>query len=293
MIRSMTGFGRCIVENDFFTQQWEVKSVNSRHLDIKWRMPHCFRFLESSFEKIVRQYAQRGRVEISLSVQYTSGIAPAAAFNNEQANAMLNSLHDLAKSRGHTFIPNYSNFLTISSLWEGEVQEISDETIDTMKEGLNLSLQDWNEARRAEGLSLIADISDRIMRMKEWTHVIEQRAPVIKDERLNTIRERIQDLLIQNEMELEENRFLQEIVIYTDKIDVSEELTRLFTHLERLRILLQTGKDAGKRLEFTLQECFREINTCGNKLPDVQLSPLVVDFKNELEKCREQVQNLE
>lgn len=86
---------------------------------------------------------------------------------------------------------------------------------------------------------------------------------------------------------------MQEIVIYNDRLDVSEELTRLYTHLERLRQLLQDGTDAGRRLDFTLQECFREINTCGNKLPDAQLSRIIVDFKNELEKCREQVQNLE
>ena len=92
---------------------------------------------------------------------------------------------------------------------------------------------------------------------------------------------------------LDENRFLQEITILADRLDVTEELTRLHTHLARLHELLDAGKDAGRRLDFTLQECFREINTCGNKIPDVQLSRMVVDFKNELEKCREQVQNLE
>ena len=107
------------------------------------------------------------------------------------------------------------------------------------------------------------------------------------------MRERLSEILAQQGGELDESRFLQEVVILTDKLDVTEELTRLRTHLDRLRELLNTGKDAGRRLDFTLQECFREINTCGNKTPDVQLSRLVVDFKNELEKCREQVQNLE
>ena len=93
--------------------------------------------------------------------------------------------------------------------------------------------------------------------------------------------------------ELEESRFLQEMVVLSDKLDVSEELTRLHAHLERLRDLLEIGTDAGRRLDFTLQECFREIATCGNKIQDAQTSRLVVDFKNELEKCREQVQNLE
>ena len=107
------------------------------------------------------------------------------------------------------------------------------------------------------------------------------------------LRERLAEALAAVGQEPEEGRFLQEITLLADRLDVSEELTRLDTHLERLRELLEAGRDAGRRLDFTLQECFREINTCGNKLPDVQLSRLVVDFKNELEKCREQVQNLE
>ena len=133
----------------------------------------------------------------------------------------------------------------------------------------------------------------RILRMEEWTGLIAERAPNIKEERANALRERLSEALSQNGQELEEGRFLQESVILADRLDVSEELTRLNTHLARLHDLLQTGGDAGRRLDFTLQECFREINTCGNKLPDVQLSRMVVDFKNELEKCREQVQNLE
>ena len=107
------------------------------------------------------------------------------------------------------------------------------------------------------------------------------------------LRERLSEALAAVNGELEEGRFLQEVVILADKLDVSEELTRLHAHLERLRALLDLGTDAGRRLDFTLQECFREIATCGNKIQDAQTSRLVVDFKNELEKCREQVQNLE
>ena len=101
------------------------------------------------------------------------------------------------------------------------------------------------------------------------------------------------DLLEAHGANLEEGRFLQEITIMADKLDVSEELTRLKAHMERLREILAQGGDAGRRLDFTIQECFREINTCGNKIQDSQISRIIVDFKNELEKCREQVQNIE
>ena len=129
--------------------------------------------------------------------------------------------------------------------------------------------------------------------MEEWTELIGDRAPELKVEKIRLLRERLADSLSQSGLDLDESRFLQEIVILTDKVDVSEELTRLAAHLERMRQLLAQGQDAGRKLDFTLQECFREINTCGNKLQDAQLSAIIVDFKNELEKCREQAQNLE
>lgn len=293
MLRSMTGFGRCLVENTHIIQQWEVKSVNSRHLDLKWRLPLAVRSLEPRLEKVVRRFASRGRVDVSLMLQYAPGDTPAMRFDASQANAMLDSLHALAQARNEDFTPDYNTLMQITSLWGDSGEEMDEELTKNLEEGLALALEDWNEARAAEGRALGTDMHSRILRMQEWTGLIAERAPAIKEERANILRERLGEALAQNGQELEEGRFLQEIVVLADRLDVSEELTRLTTHLERLHDLLQSGGDAGRRLDFTLQECFREINTCGNKLPDVQLSRLVVDFKNELEKCREQVQNLE
>ena len=293
MLRSMTGFGRCLVENDYTTQQWEVKSVNSRHLDLKWRLPLSIRSLEPRLEKVVRRYASRGRVDVSLVLQYAPGNTPAMRFDMVQAAAMLDNLQALADARGEAYVPDFNALLQIPSLWGDSGEELDEDTARCLEEGLALALEDWNEARSTEGRSLATDMHSRILRMEEWTGLIADRAPNIKEERANALRERLSEALSQNGQELEEGRFLQEAVILADRLDVSEELTRLNTHLARLHDLLQTGGDAGRRLDFTLQECFREINTCGNKLPDVQLSRMVVDFKNELEKCREQVQNLE
>ncbi len=293
MLRSMTGFGRCLVENIRTIQQWEVKSVNSRHLDLKWRLPLTVRSLEPRLEKVVRRFASRGRVDISLTLQYAPGEVPVARFDAGQANAMLDSLFSLAQARGDDFTPDYGALMQIPSLWNDTSDEMDEDVTTSLEEGLALALEDWNEARAAEGRALATDMHSRILRMEEWTGLIAERAPAIKEERANIMRERLGEALAQNGQELEEGRFLQEIVVLADRLDVSEELTRLSTHLARLHDLLQAGRDAGRRLDFTLQECFREINTCGNKLPDVQLSRLVVDFKNELEKCREQVQNLE
>ena len=206
---------------------------------------------------------------------------------------MLDGLQALALARGDDFTPDYNLLLGISALWGDNGEELDEDTAAALEEGLSLALEDWNEARAAEGRALATDMHSRILRMEEWTGLIAERAPAIRDERTVQLRDRLAEALGQNGQELDEGRFLQEIVTLADRLDVSEELTRLSTHLARLHDLLQSGGDAGRRLDFTLQECFREINTCGNKLPDVQLSRLVVDFKNELEKCREQVQNLE
>lgn len=293
MLRSMTGFGRCLVENSGMTQQWEIRSVNSRYLDLKWRLPQFTRYLEPTLEKLTRQHASRGRVEISLQLQFETGHAPSQNFDQAAASSMLNKLQNFAASRGDDFKVDYNKLLNLPALWSDPQVDPDDSLSARLERGLAMALEDWNESRSAEGLALARDLQSRILRMEEWTELFSEKAPEIKEERITSIRTRLTDLLEGNNSSLDENRYLQEIVIIADRLDVSEELTRLAAHLERLQQLLQHGEDAGRRLDFTLQECFREVNTFGNKLADAQLSALVVDFKNELEKCREQVQNLE
>ncbi|MDR1660214.1 MAG: YicC family protein [Desulfovibrio sp.] len=290
MPNSMTGFGRCLLENDDLAQHWEVRSVNGRHLELKWHLPAAVRGLETRLEKTARRFAVRGRVEISLNLRAQPAGAT-ACFDAGLAGAMLDSLHTFAGKRGDVFTPEYSAFLAIPHLW-AETEDEPDESIVThLEEGLTLALEDWNESRAAEGRALETDLLTRIGRLEDWTGLLAERAPEIREERTEILRDRLADILAPTEVD--ETRFLQEVVILSDKLDVSEELTRLSAHLTRLRELLRDGADVGRRLDFTLQECFREINTCGSKLPDIALSRIVVDVKNELEKCREQAQNLE
>ncbi len=294
-LRSMTGFGRCSLEEKDWTQTWEIRSVNSKHLDIKWRLPSCARSLESQLEKIVRGRAGRGRVEITLFLQRGNTERPESGltFNASLAASMLDSMEKFAALRGAAFTPDYNRLIGMSFLWEeGSIEAESDQA-ERLAQGLGTALDDWNEAREIEAAALEKDLLARILRLEEWLARINEQAPGIKEDRFSLIRDRISEVLEPFGKELEENRFLQEIALLSDKLDVSEELTRLAAHLDSLREILRKGADAGKRLDFTLQECFREINTCGNKIQDAQISRLVVDFKSELEKCREQVQNIE
>ena len=292
MLRSMTGFGRSMNEDAAWTHTWEIKSVNSRHLDLKWRLPSTARGLEPMLEKVVRRFAARGRVEVSLDLR-SRFETRSVRFDEEQAQSMLHMMEAFAEDRGLPFEPDLNRLFSIQALWMSEEDETDEALLASLEEGLETALADWNEAREAEGKALSRDLSARILRLEEWVARIEDRAPDIREERFESLKDRVTDILSNLHVEADESRLLQELVILTDKLDVSEELTRLRAHLERLRDLLNAGTDAGRRLDFTLQECFREINTCGNKIQDAQLSRLVVDFKNELEKFREQVQNLE
>ncbi len=294
MLRSMTGFGRCVVEDTDWTQTWEIRSVNNHHLDLKWKLPSQARGLESRFERVVRRFAGRGRMEISLLLQERSSTFSRIRFDEVQASAMLDAVAALADRHGDSFEPDYNVLFTVPALWERESDETDEDMDSRLEEGLITALEDWNESRETEGAALARDLEARISQMEDWLERLDERAPEIKEERFAVLRERLNDALAAaGSPEIEEGRFLQEMVIVADRLDVSEELTRLHAHLERLRDLLGMGVDAGRRLDFTLQECFREIATCGNKIQDAQVSRLVVDFKNELEKCREQVQNLE
>ena len=293
MLRSMTGFGRCCLEDALYAQIWEVRSVNGRHLDIRWRLPYEARAFEGAFEKLLKRHASRGRVEISLVLTPAAGNIPVPVFNEHLANTMLNRLEDFAASRGDLYEPDLNRLMGISSLWQAPAEEADEGLQASLLRGLDLALQDWNESRCTEAKALAKDLHTRMLLMDSWIALVRERAPQIKEERFAAVQERLMELLARVGSELDESRFLQEIALMADKLDVSEELTRLQAHMERLRELLGQGTDTGRKLDFTLQECFREVTTCGNKIQDLQVSRLVVDLKNELEKCREQVQNLE
>ncbi len=293
MAKSMTGFGRIAVQDSGWTQTWEIRSVNGRHLDLRWRMPWSLRCLEADWERIVREQAGRGRLEVSLQLHVSRPDLLGATLNTVQAGAMLDQLEAFAQERQTVLAPDINRLLNISSLWEDDSGEPDKELAQSLEQGLRAALDDWNSSRAKEGAATIADLSSRFENLESLLARIKERIPQVKDDKIEQLRSRIQNTLETYAIDLDPNRLLQEVAVLTDKLDVSEELSRLGAHLGRLRQIAKNGGELGKRLDFTLQECFREINTCGNKAQDSQISELVVDFKVELEKCREQVQNLE
>lgn len=289
----MTGFGRAAKETDGWRLAWEIRSVNGRHLDPKWRLPASLRHLETSFERSLREAAARGRVELTLQLTVTRPDLLGVGLNVPLAGAMLDELARFAQSRGETFSPDHGRLLSLSFLWEESSKETDPELASDVAATLAEALADWNVSRGSEGEMTAQDLLKRIARMRASYELIKAEAPGIKEEKARQLHERLAQALEKHAVEPDEARLIQEAAMLADKLDVTEELTRLTAHLDRLEEIIQAGGEVGKRLDFTLQECFREINTCGNKAQSTDVSKIVVEFKAELEKCREQVQNLE
>ncbi len=290
---SMTGFGRFETTEDAWTHVWEIKSVNGRFLDVKWRMPGYLRGLENGWEKVVRTHASRGRVDISLNLEVMDAGILGVTFNETMARAMFRQMEKLAASEGRVFEPDYNRVLSMSSLWRDAGNEPDPGLAESLTTGLEAALKDWMDARTLEGEALVVDLTNRLDTLREIADAVAVRIPDILEEKKANLRQRIKDMLDSAGADFSEDRMLQEVAYLTDKLDVSEELTRLEAHLTRIGETLRSQSDVGKKLDFLIQETFREINTCGNKAQDVEVSRLVVDFKAELERCREQVQNIE
>lgn len=290
---SMTGFGRFETNEDAWTHVWEIKSVNGRFLDVKWRIPGFLRSLETGWERLVRTRASRGRVDVSLNLEVLDAEVLGVTFNETMARAMFRQMEKLAESRGEIFNLDYNRVLAMPALWRDNGAEPDPGLAESLSKGLDAALGDWVDSRAREGQALVADLTARFATLRELTEKVRERIPDILEAKKDGLRQRITDMLDSANADFSEDRMLQEVAYLTDKLDVSEELTRLDAHLERLGEVLADRDDVGKKLDFLVQETFREINTCGNKAQDTEVSRLVVDFKAELERCREQVQNIE
>lgn len=294
MPRSMTGYGRSELTSPQWTLTWEIRSVNSRFLDIKWRTPHNLRSLETDWERIVREEASRGRLDIYLHFQpHGGGTAMLATLNTELARQMLAQMTKLAEDMGQDYRPDFNRLLSLSVLWQESTAEPDPQLVADLEKSLRDTLRAWNVTRGQEGKTLLADLQARFAELGNLLERIRERVPLVLQEKTKTLAERIRTMVEQAGVEISDDRMLQEVAILTDKLDVSEELTRLSMHLSRMDKVLHGKGEVGRQLDFLLQETFREINTCGTKSQDAEMSRLVVDFKTLLEKCREQVQNIE
>ncbi len=292
MAKSMTGYGRSRCLTDGRDVTFEIKSVNNRFLDINIKMSRLYSPFEDRIKQLIRQHTTRGKVDAYLSVDNIEGEQTELAINNQFVSEYVEKLKTLKETYGlsgeielglvatrqETFISKKPNE-DMEAIW----QTVSPVIVE--------ALEAYNRMRCTEGDKLKADILSRVKRLKEIRNSIFDVAPVIVAEANARMQERVKELL--GSATVDESRLLTECAIYADKGDITEELVRLESHFSQLEKLMEKNDNVGKTVDFLLQETNREINTIGSKSNSVDIANLVIEAKSELEKIREQIQNIE
>lgn len=293
MPKSMTGYGRACTQESGWIVTWEIRSLNNRHLDLKWKIPPTMYAHQKDWEPLVRNVANRGGVELFLNVRILSPELQSIRLDTNLAQSMIQELTSVAAAQGVEFTADLNRLMAIPALWKDTGMIDNDELKNSLSATLTRALSDWDEARVREGLALEDDLRARFAHLAGLVEQIKVLAADTAQDRFAQLQARVAKLVEDAGVQIDPDRMLQELAIIADRIDVSEELTRLDVHLQGIDGFFNQSVPVGRKLDFMVQECFREINTCGNKCQNTSISQLVVEFKGELEKCREQIQNLE
>ncbi len=292
MIRSMTGYGRCQQTLDGMDITVEIKSVNHRYYEYNSRLPRACGFLDDRLKTHLQGCISRGKVDIMVWIDMVDAPGSTVVVNRPLAEAYYRASCELAESLN---LPNdmtvralcqYPDVLTVCKAAEDE--EAIWTAVRTVTDG---ALERFVAMREREGASMRADILGRRETILQAVAFVEERSPQTVREHMDKVQARMRELL--ETAAVDEQRLLTEAAIFADKIAVAEETVRLRSHLDQLEQLMDSGEPVGRKLDFLVQEINREANTIGSKSQDVQLARTVVDIKAEIEKIREQIQNIE
>ena len=293
MIKSMTGYGRARQELHKRDITVEVRSVNNRYLDCTVKMPRMYTFAEDAVKKHVQQAVSRGKVDVFITVDATAADVAKVAVNRElaaQYAAALGELADLCGVADYRPAPE-----TLARFPEVLTVTKEDEDLETVSADLCAVLDEalaaYNAMRAVEGAKLAEDIAGRLDTIERCTGLVEARSPETVAEYRAKLTARMEEIL--QSTTVDEQRILTEAAIYADKVAVDEETVRLRSHVAQLRTMLESEAPMGRKMDFLIQEVNREANTIGSKCSDVSIARVVVDLKAEVEKMREQVQNVE
>ena len=292
MIKSMTGFGRSKYESEGREYLVEIKSVNNRYSDINIKIPRNISFLEEKVKKIILSSISRGKVDVFINFTNNSEKGKKIKINTELAKQYIEELRNLQDDTG---IINNIAIMEICKMPEVlnlKVEEDDEELLwQELLECLNNAITGFILMRENEGEKIKEDLEKRIVRIKEKIEKINEISTGLVEEYVVKLEKRVNELL--KNTVVDEARLAQEIVIYSDKCSVEEELTRLRSHISQFINLLNETNPIGKKLDFLIQEMNRETNTIGSKANSLEITNLVVDIKTEIENIREQVQNIE
>ncbi|KXS43334.1 MULTISPECIES: YicC/YloC family endoribonuclease [unclassified Candidatus Frackibacter] len=294
MIRSMTGYGRAQLEDDTEQLIVEVKSVNYKYRKIYLHMSEQLSGLEPKINEILKGEVSRGRIDYSLRIKSDDDQDVKVRANKKAVKEYIDSLQKLQDEFGLTgeidinLLTQFSDVLSVE-----EVEKDIEELWPKVKEVTKKALGNLMEMRSKEGEQLFSDFIHRLERIEHLISKVETRVPEIVEEYQSKLENRVNDLL--NNVEIEEDRLASEVAIIADKSNVTEEIVRVKSHLEQFRETLgeDIAEPVGRKLDFIAQEMHREINTIGSKVSDSETSNYIIDLKSEVDKIREQVQNIE
>ncbi len=292
LIKSMTGYGRAVemVNGREFTV--ELRSVNNRYLDCSVKLPRTLSFAEEAVKQAVKNSISRGKVDVYISLRSENGTEAKVSLNTAMVEGYLAAMKQMAQSYPVTDDISVSLISRMPEVFTVEKPEVDEEQLLVDLMGVvNAALEGYNAMRRTEGQALENDLRSRGATIEALVAQVEAgNAQTVADYRTrleNKLKEVLQNTAI------DEGRILTEAAIFADKVAVDEETVRLRSHLQQMYAMLTTGGAMGRKLDFLLQEMNREANTIGSKCTDVKLARIVVDIKAELEKIREQTQNIE
>ena len=292
MIKSMTGFGRCEVLKDSRKFTVELKSVNHRYLDVNIRMPKKLNFFETSIRTLLKSYADRGKVDIFITYEDLSQSQVSVKYNAALAAEYLKYLNQMAEEFS---LDNDVRVSTLSRYPEvftmEECSEDEDELWNGLKEALEGAFSQFVEMRTKEGERLKEDILLKLDLLNEQIRFIEERSPQIIAEYRTKLEEKMRELL--EDTQIDDNRIAAEVILFADKICTDEEVVRLKSHIQHMKETLEESNGIGRKLDFIAQEMNREANTILSKANDLDISNRAISLKTEIEKIREQIQNIE
>ena len=292
MIKSMTGFGRASGSQGGFEVTIELRSVNHRYFEFTTRRPRAFQFAEEKLKALCQQSISRGKVEASVFIEDTGENATEIEINRQYADAYLKALKTLSKEYKLKNDVKASSFIGNSEMFKLRRKEIDDEQVlEAVLPVAEEAIKSFIAMRETEGERLKADISSRAETILSKVSLIEARSPETVKAYRERLEAKIKELL--EDAKVDEQRLITETAIFADKVAVDEETVRLRSHIKQLSSLLEENGPVGKKLDFIVQEMNRETNTIGSKCQDVEIAHIVVDIKSEIEKIREQVQNIE
>ena len=294
MIRSMTGYGRAQMTIDTMSITVELRSVNHRYFEFNSRVPRNYGFLDEKLKSFVGSLVARGKVECYVSVENLEDGEVEILVNHSLANSYINALNELAKRNDLVLRDDLvlSTLARNNDIFAVHKQEADEEKIwNAVKTVTEEAVAKFVSMREAEGEKLKADVLYRADEILKKVAVIEERSPETVKEYNDKLLARINEFL--SDVQVDEQRLLTECAIFADKVAVAEETVRLRSHIDQLRLFMDSNEAIGRKIDFLVQEMNREANTIGSKAQDVTIARNVIDIKAEIEKIREQIQNIE